>query len=145
MAPRGVTTSHDVDGDVTLDCDVVVVGTGAGGATSAAELADGGLDVVMVEEGGYHETASFTTDAVRALRTLYRDAGAQTAFGRPPVTFSEGRCVGGAGLFVADAALFPGPVGINPMETTLALAMRNGEWLLEHWGRPTRPRTGVHR
>jgi len=94
--PGGIATADDIDGDVTVDCDVVVVGTGAGGATSAAELADGGLDVVMVEEGGYHSTESFTTDALRALRTLYRDAGAQTAFGRPPVTFSEGRCVGGS-------------------------------------------------
>ena len=29
------------------------------------------------------------------------------------------------GLIVADASLFPGPVGINPMETVMALAKRN--------------------
>jgi choline dehydrogenase-like flavoprotein len=34
-------------------------------------------------------------------------------------------------LFVADASLFPGPLGINPMETIVALAMRNARRLLE--------------
>ncbi|MCW2699646.1 MAG: hypothetical protein JWQ45_1181 [Blastococcus sp.] len=94
--PSGLVVADDVPGDLSVDCDVVVVGSGAGGASTAAELADGGLDVVVVEEGGYHPTASFSVDVPHALRTLYRDGGAQTAFGRPPVAFSEGRCVGGS-------------------------------------------------
>ena len=32
---------------------------------------------------------------------------------------------------MADASLFPGPIGINPMETVIALAMRNARRLLE--------------
>jgi len=87
---------RDVDRDVDVRCDVVVVGSGAGGATFAAELADAGLDVVIVEEGPYRPTDSFTTDLAAALRTLYRGGGAQTAWGRPPITFLEGRCVGGS-------------------------------------------------
>jgi choline dehydrogenase-like flavoprotein len=79
-----------------LDCDVVVVGSGAGGATVAADLADAGARVVMVEEGGHHATESFRTDVVRAYRTLYRSGGAQTIVGTPPITFLEGRCVGGS-------------------------------------------------
>ena len=62
----------------------------------AAELADAGVDVVVVEEGGYHPTESFTAEAGRALRTLYRDGGLGLALGKPPVLFSEGRCVGGS-------------------------------------------------
>ena len=79
-----------------LDCDVVVVGSGAGGGVVAAELAEGGLNVIVVEEGGYHPTESFTPDSGDAIRRLYRDGGAVMALGAPPVTYSEGRCVGGS-------------------------------------------------
>src|SRR5689334_17641968 len=92
--PTGLTAGRDVGADLQVSCDVVIVGSGAGGACMAAELADAGIDVVIVEEGGYHPTESFTPAAGRALRTLYRDAGAQTAIGTPPIVFSEGCCVG---------------------------------------------------
>jgi choline dehydrogenase-like flavoprotein len=92
----GLVTGADVTGDVSLDCDVVIVGSGAGGATMAAELAEAGVDVVVIEEGGYHPTESFSADSMRALRTLYRDGGGGMAVGRPSVLFAEGRCVGGS-------------------------------------------------
>jgi choline dehydrogenase-like flavoprotein len=94
--PAGLIRQGDVTGDVCAECGVVIVGSGAGGATMAAELADAGIDVVVVEEGGYHPTGSFTTGSGRALRTLYRDGGAGMAIGRPSVPFAEGRCVGGS-------------------------------------------------
>ena len=50
---------------------------------------------------------------------------------RRGVTDSFGAVHGVRGLFVADASLFPGPLGINPMETIVALAMRNARRLLE--------------
>ena len=54
--PPGVITRHDVRGDIVVDCDVVVIGSGAGGAPIAAELAEAGFDVVVVEEGSYYAT-----------------------------------------------------------------------------------------
>lgn len=90
-----VHTRHDFPGG-TLACDVVVVGSGAGGAVVAAELAAGGLDVIVLEEGGYHPTAGFTTAASTMVRRLYRDGGIQVAFGTPPISLNEGRCVGGS-------------------------------------------------
>src|ERR1700757_4837417 len=62
----------------------------------AVELAEAGVEVVVVEEGGYHPTESFGPDSMRALRTLYRDGGGGMAVGRPSVVFAEGRCVGGS-------------------------------------------------
>jgi choline dehydrogenase-like flavoprotein len=50
---------------------------------------------------------------------------------RRGVTGSFGEFHGVPGLVVADASLFPGPIGINPMETVIALAMRNARRLLE--------------
>ena len=92
----GLTAAADIGGDLRLECGAVVVGSGAGGATVAAELAAGGVDVIMIEEGGYHPTSSFTPDTGRALRTLYRDGGGGMAVGRPSVLYTEGRCVGGS-------------------------------------------------
>ena len=86
--PAGLTTGADVTGDVSAECDVVIVGSGAGGATMAAELAEAGLDVVVIEEGGYHPTESFRAESVRALRTLYRDGGGGMTIGRPSVLFA---------------------------------------------------------
>ena len=50
---------------------------------------------------------------------------------RRGVTGSFGEFHGVPGLIVADASLFPGPIGINPMETVIALAMRNARQLVE--------------
>ena len=94
--PRGLTTRDGIGGELSLECGVVVVGSGAGGATVAAELAEAGVDVIMLEEGGYHPTGSFTAGTGRALRTLYRDGGGGMAIGRPSVLYAEGRCVGGS-------------------------------------------------
>jgi len=94
--PPGVTTRDAIHGDLVLDADVVIVGSGAGGATLAAELAEEGLDVVLVEEGRYYTTRDFTADASAAVRALYRDGGASMAIGDPPVLFQEGRAVGGS-------------------------------------------------
>lgn len=35
----------------SLDCDVLVIGSGPGGSVSACKLAQAGLDVLLVEEG----------------------------------------------------------------------------------------------
>jgi choline dehydrogenase-like flavoprotein len=42
-----------------------------------------------------------------------------------------GRVYGTSGLFVVDASLFPGPLGVNPMETIMALSTRVSERALE--------------
>jgi choline dehydrogenase-like flavoprotein len=92
----GLTGQAGITGDLNLACDAVIVGSGAGGATVAAELAGAGMDVIVLEEGGYHPTESFTAETGRALRTLYRDGGGGMAIGRPSVLYAEGRCVGGS-------------------------------------------------
>lgn len=94
--PANVFTRDDLAGDTVLGCDVVIVGSGAGGATAAAELAEAGLDVVILEEGRYYTTRDFTADASAMVRALYRDGGATMAIGRPPVMYQEGRTVGGS-------------------------------------------------
>src|SRR5262249_1729819 len=94
--PEGVFTRHDIHGDTVLDCDVAIVGSGAGGAPVAAELAEAGFDVVVLEEGSYYATRDFTADTSAMVRQLYRDGGASMALGNPPILFQEGKVVGGS-------------------------------------------------
>lgn len=83
------------DGDVH-HAEVVVIGTGAGGAAVGATLAEAGVDVVMVEEGSWHPTQSLNPYLAESLPRLYRDAGTSIIFGRSTFLYAEGRCVGGS-------------------------------------------------
>ena len=76
-------------------CDVVVVGSGAGGASAARVLAEAGLGVIVLEEGGYQDALTYSRDPIDALTTLYREGGLTACDGRPPIALPVGRAVGG--------------------------------------------------
>jgi choline dehydrogenase-like flavoprotein len=82
--------------DFELECEVVVVGTGAGGAACAYELASRGRAVLMLEEGRYHRRDSFTSRPTQMTRKLYRDQGLTIALGNAYVPVWAGRAVGGS-------------------------------------------------
>ena len=62
-----------VSDDTTMSCDVVVVGSGAGGGTAAGILAQAGLDVIVLEAGAYRNESDFTHLEADAYRDLYLD------------------------------------------------------------------------
>ncbi len=77
------------------ECDVVIVGSGAGGAVAAATLAEAGLDVIVLEAGGNFNRENYPDDPLEAIATLYRDGGLTIAEGRPQIPIPVGRTVGG--------------------------------------------------
>ncbi len=81
--------------DVHELADVAVVGSGAGGAVVARELAARGRDVVLVEEGGFFTGKDFTGNPRQMIDLLYRNRGLTGALGRPTIPIPLGRCVGG--------------------------------------------------
>lgn len=80
----------------TLSCDVLVIGSGPGGASTAALLAEAGMDVLIVEEGADLRIDSAPSYSLAEMNQKYRNGGLTTTFGKPNITYIEGRCVGGA-------------------------------------------------
>ena len=102
--------------DVTHhSCDVLVVGSGAGGATTAAVLAEAGHDVVVVEEGPWVEQGSVVPFSLDQMDRQYRSGGVTVALGLPSIAYTEGRCAGGG------------------TEVNSGLYWRPPEATLDHW------------
>ncbi len=79
-----------------IDTEVLVVGSGAGGATTAVTLAEGGRDVVVLEEGPWVQPGTTESFSLGEMALQYRHHGSSAALGSPPVAYAEGRCVGGS-------------------------------------------------
>ena len=92
--PNGSLGDTEARGDGE-DCDVVIVGSGAGGAVAAATRAEAGLDVVVLEAGEQMDRDSYPDDHLEAIARLYRDGGLTIAEGKPPIPVPVARVVGG--------------------------------------------------
>lgn len=92
VAGRGVTS------DRTIGADVCVIGTGAGGAPVAKELAEGGMSVVMIESGPRFTTDDFNARPRDMTAKLYRDAGQTVTLGNVPIVLPVGEGEAGTTL-----------------------------------------------
>ncbi len=78
-----------------IDCDVAIVGSGAGAGITAELLSQAGLDVVIVEEGPLKTSSDFRQLESEAYPQLYQEsAGRKTA--DKAINILQGRCVGGS-------------------------------------------------
>jgi long-chain-alcohol oxidase len=99
------------DGPTTLECDVAIVGSGAGGGVAAGVLAQAGLDVVIVEAGGYYDDEDFDGGELAGLRRMYLNAGGM-ASDDGSLGIAAGACLGG-GTVVNYSTSFPTPDGVR--------------------------------
>ncbi len=91
----------------TLECDVVIVGSGAGGGVVAGVLAAAGKNVIVLEKGGYYNEADFNQYELEAYQKLYLDRG-MTASADKGVSMLAGSCLGG-GTVINWTTSFPTP------------------------------------
>jgi choline dehydrogenase-like flavoprotein len=96
-----------VSGVTNLECDVVVVGSGAGGGTAAGVLSGAGLDVVVVEAGDYYDDEDFDGGELSGLRRMYLNAGGM-ASDDGSLGIAAGACLGG-GTVINYSTSFPTP------------------------------------
>jgi choline dehydrogenase-like flavoprotein len=81
-----------------LEAEVVVIGTGAGGAVVASELAEKNNAVVMIEEGDLFRRSAFTGRPLEMQRMLYRSRGFSASLGNVTILLPIGSAVGGTTL-----------------------------------------------
>ena len=79
-----------------LSTDVLVIGSGAGGAFTAAALATANRTVTIVEEGPWVDPDEHEPFSLAEMVAKYRHHGAGAALGNPMIAYAEGRCVGGS-------------------------------------------------
>jgi choline dehydrogenase-like flavoprotein len=75
---------------------------------TACTLAEGGQDVLLVEEGDHVPVGAVEPYSLEDMDRKWRNCGLTPAFGPVKVTYAEGRCVGGASEI--NAALYHPPV-----------------------------------
>ena len=83
-----------LSGDRSLECDVCIVGSGAGGGVTAEVLARAGLAVVIVEEGPLRTSSDFRMLESDAYPELYQESAARKTADKA-INILQGRCVGG--------------------------------------------------
>ncbi len=103
---------------VTLEADVVIVGSGAGGGVVACDLAEAGRSVVVLEAGPFVSEPSMPTGELAAFERLYLDHGTTSATDTA-VAILAGSCVGGGTVVNWTTCIAP-PVALRE------------EWTREH-------------
>src|SRR3546814_230862 len=78
-----------------MSAEIVVIGSGPGGAVTAALCAEAGRSVLLVEEGENLPLEAAPQFSHEEILQKYRNGGVNIAIGRSKIAYVEGRCVGG--------------------------------------------------
>jgi len=122
-------------GETGIEADVVVVGSGAGGAVAAFELARQGLAVVLLEEGRYFTRADFTGRPVDMQRMMYRMRGLQAAIGNMNMFCPAGTTVGGTTTVNSGTCLRPPDERLERWQTEHGLVNLGPEAMAPYYDR----------
>ncbi|MCK5571335.1 MAG: GMC family oxidoreductase N-terminal domain-containing protein, partial [Bacteroidetes bacterium] len=90
-----IISGREITGHIKESADVCIVGSGCGGGPTAKILAEAGLKVILLEEGGYFTSADFHPTEETAYQNLYQQRAGQ-ATDDLAITILQGRCVGGS-------------------------------------------------
>jgi choline dehydrogenase-like flavoprotein len=78
-----------------IECDVAIIGSGAGAGITAELLAKAGLKVVLIEEGPLRSSSDFNQREAEAYPSLYQESAARKTQDKA-INILQGRCVGGS-------------------------------------------------
>ncbi len=113
--PKPISPLRPTRGE-SLECDVVVVGSGAGGGVIAGKLAEAGLEVVVLEMGGYFNESDYNQLELWAWQNQYWRGGPVPSADMN-ITLMAGSSLGGG------------------TEINWTNSLRTKEWVREQWAR----------
>ena len=90
--PNSFVQNNDVK---DIDCDYLVVGSGAGGSVASYELSMKKKDVLLIEEGKFFEINKFKGSFKNSLQA-WRNGGFTPVIGSPSFGYGEGMSLGGS-------------------------------------------------
>ena len=109
------------EGDSRYDCDVCVVGSGAGGSVIAAELSASGADVIVLEAGGYETADTFDQREFNMMNKLFDEYGT-AATSDLSFQLLAGRGAGGGTVVNWCTCMRPPPFVLNEWERVYGIA-----------------------
>ncbi|APR77836.1 Glucose-methanol-choline (GMC) oxidoreductase:NAD binding site protein [Minicystis rosea] len=95
---RGVKVFADYKGEIRDRCEVLVIGSGPGGAVVAKELAEAGRDVILLEEGPPFGAQDFRQEAGESMRRTMRESGSRATRGNAYLPTMQAIALGGGSL-----------------------------------------------
>jgi len=104
-----------------IEVDVVIVGSGAGGAAAAYELSRKGHAVAIIEQGQYFKRPDFNGQRNTMMSKLYTNKGHSFALSNSPIWIPTGKCVGGTTTINSGTVIEPPKEVINGWEKDLGL------------------------
>ena len=91
-----------------INCEILIIGSGAGGSTAAKYLTDKGRDVVLIEEGNRFDKDNVLNSFSDVLRKAWRQGGIIPVISKSKFGFGEGKCLGG-GTFINGGLMWTTP------------------------------------
>ncbi len=96
---ENVSVFADYQGELRASCDVVVVGSGPGGAVVAKELAEVGRDVILLEEGPPYGQKDFIAEPGELTQRYFREGGTRSSIGNVVIPTMQASALGGGSVF----------------------------------------------
>lgn len=97
--------SRSIRKDESLSTEILVIGSGAGGAVVAAQLAGQGHEVLILEQGGRFTRETFHESPLSAYLKMYENGGLTATIGQPSIALPYGRAIGGTTIMNSGTCL----------------------------------------
>jgi choline dehydrogenase-like flavoprotein len=88
----------EATGFQSLNTQVAIIGSGAGGAMVAMTLAEAGFDVILLEKGFHYDQSNTPKTLGDTIGEVYEENGFRTSQGDPPIPVAGGKGLGGSTL-----------------------------------------------